>query len=186
MNLATTIVILVQGVGIIAALGGVYWQLRVLRQTAQNDIYQNNVAAYNQFLGSIASSEELNSLYTKGRYHPESLSETDKARFFMLCVQYFIFHENLYIQYRRQGVPREVYDGWSIALQKNMHQAGFLAYWSEQGREYTVTFQRHVDRLAARPLEENTRSASDGSDGNILRSASNPATKNKGPDAKPG
>jgi hypothetical protein len=54
MNLATTIVVLVQGIGVLVALGSIVAQLRLYRQTAQNDIYQSNVAAFNQFIGGLA------------------------------------------------------------------------------------------------------------------------------------
>jgi hypothetical protein len=192
MDLATTIIVLVQGFGILAALGGVYSQLRLSRQTAQNDIYQSNVGAYNQFIGSMASSSDLNSIFTRGRHSPDSLSEAEKERFFMLCVQYFGFHENLYIQYERRGFPREIYDGWSVALQKNLHQAGFLAYWKEQGDEYTASFQRQVERLAAKPLKNNGVRADSAvradskADLSITRTVAGHATSSEAFSSKPG
>jgi|ERR1022692_254644 hypothetical protein len=159
MNLATTILVLLQGIAVLVALGGVYSQLRLSRQTAQNDIYQSNVATFNQFLGSLANSAEVNSIFMRGRYSPDSLSVEEKERFFMLCAQYYGFHENLYIQYQRHGFSQDLYDGWNLDLQKNLHQDGFLAYWAEQGEEYTASFQRHVMQLASAPLKVNETSA---------------------------
>jgi hypothetical protein len=97
MNIATTVLILLQGVGILAALGGVIFQIRLSRQAAQNAIYQDNVMTFNQFISSIANDSSVNYIFFIGRYSPQSLSRVDKERFFMMCAQYFGFHENLYI-----------------------------------------------------------------------------------------
>jgi hypothetical protein len=149
-----TVVVVVQGIGIIAALCGVYSQLHLYQKTAQNDIYQSNVGTFNQFIGSIASNQDVNSIFMRGRHCPNGLSEAERERFFMLCAQYFGFHENLYIQFQRRGFPRELYDGWELDLHRNLHQAGFIAYWLEQGEEYTMSFQSQVVRLVSTPLKE--------------------------------
>jgi hypothetical protein len=94
----------------------------------------------------------------------------------MLCAQYFGFHENLYIQHQRGGFPRELYDGWSLDLQKNLHQDGFLAYWAEQGEEYTSSFQEHVARLASMPVRTYSADASHAAGPRSRRAATYGAT----------
>lgn len=185
MNLATTILVLLQGIGVLVALGGVYSQLRLSRQTAQNDIYQSNVGTFNQFVGGIANSAEVNSIYMRGRHSPDSLSEEEKERFFMLCAQYFGFHENLYIQHQRRGFPQDLYDGWSLDLQKNLYQDGFLAYWAEQGEEYTASFQRQVMQLASTPLKVNAVGANADINSRIVRGGTDSAMQSEETGASP-
>ncbi len=134
-------------IAVIFTLIAVFIQLRRNNQISTSSAYQSLTSTFNQFIMSITQDDRLLELYTRGRHHPEKLTQDEKERFFFLCAQMYGFHENLYILRQTKSLPKEFYEGWRMDLMKNLQQAGFLLYWQEQGDEYATGFRKYVNEL---------------------------------------
>jgi len=138
---------IVEAIAVVVSLIAIFMQVRQTRRLAESSAYQSLFDSYNQLMVAIAQDKELSVIFKKGRTTPDKLSKSDKARFFFLCVQWFDFHENLYIQYRNGVLPARLYDGWQQALKNNLPLPGFMSYWNEEKDEYTSSFREYIDSL---------------------------------------
>lgn len=138
---------IIQVTGLILTLLLVAIQLRNTNRIAESASYNTLTQIFTTFLNGMVVDKQLSNLwYDKGRYRPGELTTEEKNQFFILCSQYFGFHENLYIQNKRGVLPKEFYDGWQEDLKKNLHLPGFIFYWEDEGEEFTSSFRKFVDQ----------------------------------------
>ncbi|GAA0917934.1 hypothetical protein [Virgisporangium aurantiacum] len=149
LDVINSIAQMVGAVAVVATLPFIAVQSRVSRRIAECDSYHNLVSSVSQFYATLATVEGAADLYIRGRKEPASLEREERARFFYSCVQWFCFHENLYLQHSRGLLPRQYFAAWREAFRRDLGDPGFVAYWHHERLDYAIDFQRYVDGILA-------------------------------------
>jgi hypothetical protein len=143
----TEVLSAIQSIAVVISLTSIFIQLRQTNRLAQTNSYQNLFQSHNDWLTAIIQDGYLGTLFFKGRETPQDLTQEEKIRFFLLCTQWFSFHENAFIQHHKGVLPEELYRGWQRALVRHLQQPGFADYWTEEKEEYAPSFVAYVDGL---------------------------------------
>ena len=122
-------------------------QVRETRRIASGGSYQTLLQNVNAFFNSLSTHEGLGRIYWNGRKDPSILDDDQQVRFFYLCVQWFCFFENLFLQYSHGLLPKEHFKAWCNALEEDLYDPGFLLYWQHEKFDYAEDFRNYVDHI---------------------------------------
>ena len=136
-----------ESIAVIVSLIAIFIQVRQARISTESSSYQSLIDSFAQFQLALAQDETLGHIFFTGRKDATQLSVNDKERFYLICSNYFIFHENLYLQWKRGALPSDVYESWRISIRNNINEPGFKIYWKELQSEYNVEFKAFMNTL---------------------------------------
>lgn len=134
-------------VAVVASLIFIAFELRHTRRFSASSSYQALLESVNSFYASLITSEDLAYIYWQGRKDPMSLSNKQRPRFFYLCVQWFCFYENLYLQYAQGFLLRSHFDAWTAAFREDLREPGIAWYWQLEKQDFSEDFQDYVDQI---------------------------------------
>ena len=138
---------IVAAIAVVGTLPFIAIQTRISRRIAEGDSYQSIVSSVNQFFSTLAITEGAADLYIRGRKDPTTLTDEERTRFFYASVQWFCFHENLYLQQSRKLLPKEYFEAWSEAFRHDLRDPGFVGYWQQERLDFALGFQNYVDEI---------------------------------------
>jgi hypothetical protein len=142
---------IVQTVTVIVSLTFIARQLSESRRIAEAASYQSIVDSVSNFYGSLAADPRLAAIYRTGRIEPRKLTEHQQSQFFYMCVQWFVFFENLYLQQKRGLLPSQYWDAWHRALTDDLSEPGLVQHWKVEHMNYSREFQEFIASIIGPP-----------------------------------
>lgn len=142
---------IVQTFTVVVSLIFIARQLSQSRRIAEATSYQSIVDSVNNFYSSLATDPKLAAIYRGGRKEPEKLAEHQQFQFFYMCVQWFVFFENLYLQYKRGLLPSQYWNAWHRALIDDLAEPGLMEHWKVEYMNYSQEFQEFVASIIGPP-----------------------------------
>lgn len=114
---------------------------RTANQLSHWQTIQNQALSFYCMLAESGLSE----LYTKGRTTPQTLTDSERSRFFYLCVAWFTILEHIHAVSITGYLPRHYFTGWDAALIEDLKDPGFQWFWSMEGHLFDGSFREKVN-----------------------------------------
>lgn len=136
-----------QAILVIISLGFIWYQLKQsseLAKAANSQALVEHAASFNALL--IENSELADLWYGFGRTFPDVTAE---RRYRELLVQWLIFHENIYYQWRRGLLDSEVYNCWLSDLKFTVNNHNLEIVAKDVREVFPGKFGNHVMELKA-------------------------------------
>lgn len=149
-SFANGFVIFSGAIGVILSLLYLATQIRAQNRESKLAAYRDMSASFNVFLGDMANSSELASIYLRGMNGFDSLDEVERLR----CSSHFnrvcrVF-ESLYLQYLNGSLEQSSWEGMNNILIDSLTSPGFRQWWQIRRHWYSNAYCKYVDELLAK------------------------------------
>lgn len=136
---------IIGGAAVIVSL--IYVGLQIRRNTKSGQSQANQLA--HQSLANVsleaAKNAEFSSLVRKGMVSFDSLSEDEKFRFILLMVTVFRRYENIFYQYKKGFLEKELWEGYRESMLLYLHTYGGQAFWNLRRTHFSELFRDYLD-----------------------------------------
>ena len=144
-------------VGIIASLIFVGYQIKLSRDIASADIYQNFMSMIIEIQLTSVTNEPLSQALVKDRLGEEELTFYEQYLIWRWLETLMTAKDNLLIQHRLGLVSDDLWEIERRNISAQMEWACFRDYWSGASYAYSDDFAREVESaLEAYPIEDCT------------------------------
>ena len=144
-------------VGIIASLVFVGYQIKLSRDIASADIYQNFMSMIIEIQLASVTNEPLSQALLKDRLGEEELTFDEQYLIWRWLETLMTAKDNLLIQHRLGLVSDDLWEIERRNISAHMEWACFRDFWSGASDAYTDDFAREVESaLEAYPIEDCT------------------------------
>ena len=136
-----------QAILVIISLGFIWYQLRQssgLAKAANSQALVEHAASFNALL--IENSELADLWYGLGRTFSDA---TSGRRYRELLIQWLIFHENIYYQWRRGLLDSEIYNSWLEDLKFTVNNHNLDIVSEDVRKVFPGKFGNHMIELKA-------------------------------------
>ena len=129
---------------VIVTLGYLAVQIRqntsTLKSTATQGAHDQTAALYDL----LASDSELSEIFVRGLEAPDTLDESETARFFSLLMSATFKMQNWYMQTESGAIEGELLTSWMKVIRQLSALPGWQEFWRQRGQIFAPTFVAHL------------------------------------------
>lgn len=133
------------GVAVVVSLIYVGIQIRRNSKSSQSQANQSAHESLANVSLEISSDPDLSNLTRKGMGSYENLTEEEQFRFLMLMTTVFRRFENIFYQYEKGFLEKELWDGYRQSMLLYFHTNGGQAFWRARALHFSGLFQKYLD-----------------------------------------
>jgi hypothetical protein len=136
---------IVASIAVIASL--VYVAIQIRQNTSTNKLMsaQNLSHELRETLSLVAASTELTDIHLRAMQDIESLSTTEKHRFYMLLNNVYRVYESTYYQSTQGVVDDAVLNGVLGNMHIGKNTSGYQSFWQDRKSIFSKEFQDYYD-----------------------------------------
>ena len=105
-------------------------QIKKSTETARTSTYHSIVADFGDMNQTMASVPDLSYLFVEAMEDFDGLEASEKARISQLFFLSFRYFENMFYQYRKGYLEKDVWVGWERLMVTYFRRAGFQSWWA--------------------------------------------------------
>jgi hypothetical protein len=143
----------VGGTAVIVSL--IYVGIQIRRNTASSKS-QANQSVHESLANvslEIAKDPDLSNFTRKGMIAFEELTEEEKFRFVLLMVTLFRRFENIFYQYQKGFLEKELWEGYRHSMLLYFYTTGGQAFWKLRRAHYSESFRNLLDSTTPNDAE---------------------------------
>jgi len=133
------------GIAVIVSL--IYVGVQI-RRNAKSSQSQTNQSAHESLANvslEIAKDPAFSSFTRKGMTAFDELTEEEKFRFMLLMTTVFRRFENIFYQYQKGFLEKELWDGYKQSMLLYFYTRGGQAFWNLRGEHFSGLFRNYLD-----------------------------------------
>lgn len=135
----------ISSIAVIISLVYLAIQIKKSTETERTSTYQSIVSDFGHMNQSMASDPDLTFLYVNAMEDFEALDVAEKARISQTFYMTFRFFENMYYQYRKGYLEREVWIGWQRLMLTYFARPGFQTWWKARRDVFSEPFAEFLE-----------------------------------------
>ena len=140
---------IVGGVAVIATLIYLALQIRQANVATHRNMYAQAATDISQFWLSLAKDPQLNDAFTTMLRAPDTLTEADRERGYLVMDSFLSLMESYFLHNRQYGEQLSQ-DRWSRMLRRMFATAGAQEYWRRRRGSFHEDFAVYIDGVIAR------------------------------------
>lgn len=135
----------IAGIAVIVSL--IYLGIQIRRHTKSSQSQANQFAHESlvNFSAEIAKDPNFSVFAHKGLVAFDELTEDERFRFIMLMVSLFRRFENIFYQYQRGFLEKDLWEGYKQSMLLYFYTSGGQAFWIARGGHFSGLFQNYLD-----------------------------------------
>ena len=133
------------GIAVIVSL--IYVGIQIRRST-KSSLSQANQSAHESLANvslEVAKDPDLSSLTRKGVIAFEKLTEEEQFRFVLLMTTIFRRFENIFYQYEKGFLEKELWEGYKQSMLLYFYTSGGQAFWNVRSAHFSGLFREYLD-----------------------------------------
>ena len=120
-------------------------QIKKNTETERTSTYQSVVSDFGALNGRMASTPELSYLIVRALENFSDLNPDEKARASQILFACFHYFENMYYQYRKGYLEKEVWLGWERIMLSYYARPGFQSWWAIRRDVFSDSFATFLE-----------------------------------------
>ncbi len=136
-------------VAVIASLIYLALQIRQTNVATHRSMYAQAATSISEFWLSLAKDPQLYASFTSMLRAPESLSEHERDRGYLVMDSYLSLMESYFLHNRQYGEQLSQ-ERWSRLLHRMFHTTGGQEYWRKRKSSFHKDFVEYLDGIIAR------------------------------------
>ncbi len=134
-----------QAILVIVSLGFIVYQVRASYKLARASNTQSLTAHAASFNSLLIQNADIASIWYS--YGKELDKESDALRYREMLVQWLIFHENIYYQWKNGLLDAEIYQSWEVDLKITIERHDLNSIGHDLKKLFPGNFGEHMDNL---------------------------------------
>jgi len=133
------------GIAVIVSL--IYVGLQI-RRNAKSSQSQANQSAHESLANvslEVAKDSNFSSFTRKGMVAFDEVTEEEKFRFMLLMITIFRRYENIFYQYQKGFLEKELWEGYRQSMLLYFYTSGGQAFWNARGGHFSGLFRNYLD-----------------------------------------
>lgn len=133
------------GIAVIVSL--IYVGVQIHRNTKSRQS-QANQSAHESLANvslEVAKDRDFSNLTRKGMIAFEELTEEEKFQFILLMVTVFRRYENVFYQYQKGFLEKELWEGYKQSMLLYFYTSGGQAFWNVRSAHFSGLFREYLD-----------------------------------------
>lgn len=140
---------IVGSIAVIASLIYIGWGIRLNTIATQSHAAQAYVAADNETVGLINTSDNLADILHRGAVDMSALQVGDLIQFMAFLDQLFISFQSSYLQWKKGALDERLWNTYKLAIVDLLAQPGQQEWWGLRRRWFFDEFRDYVDQTVA-------------------------------------
>jgi hypothetical protein len=133
------------GIAVIVSLIYVGIQIRRNAKSSQSQANQGAHESLANVSLEIAKDPNFSSLTRKGMIAFDELTEEEKFQFILLMVTVFRRFENIFYQYHKGFLDKELWEGYKQSMLLYFYTSGGQVFWNLRGEHFSRLFRNYLD-----------------------------------------
>ncbi|NCF20165.1 MAG: hypothetical protein GWP63_18170 [Haliea sp.] len=133
------------GIAVIVSLIYVGVQIRRNTKSSQSQANQSAHESLANVSLEVAKDRDFSNLTRKGMIAFEELTEEEKFQFLLLMVTVFRRFENVFYQYKKGFLEKELWEGYKQSMLLYFYTSGGQAFWNVRGAHFSGLFREYLD-----------------------------------------
>lgn len=139
----------VGAVGVVATLLYLALQIRGDARATRAATMHGQSNAYREFMQSLATDEELSSIYLRGIQDFRSLEDAELVRFTSALGVLFRVFDEAFFQWSEGNLDPQVWHGFESPMGDVLAYPGVRDWWATRSHWYSTPFREFIDAKAA-------------------------------------
>ncbi len=133
------------GVAVVMSLIYVGIQIHRNTKSSQSQTSQSAHESLATVSLAVAKDSDFSNLARKGMLAFDELTEDEKFQFILLMVTIFRRYENIYYQYQKRFLEKDLWEGYRHSMLLYFHSSGGQAFWNLRRTHFSGIFQNYLD-----------------------------------------
>ncbi len=135
----------ISGIAVIVSLIYVGVQIRRNTKSSQSQANQSAHESLATVSLEVAKDRDFSNLTRKGMIAFDELTEEEKFQFILLMVTVFRRFENIFYQYQKGFLEKELWGGYKQSMLLYFHTSGGQAFWKVRSEHFSGLFRAYLD-----------------------------------------
>ncbi len=136
---------IIGGVAVVMSLIYVGIQIRRNTKSSQSQTNQSAHESLATVSLAVAKDSDFSNLARKGMLAFDELTEEEKFQFILLMVTIFRRYENIFYQYQKRFLEKDLWEGYSRSMLLYFYTSGGQAFWTLRRTHFSGLFQKYLD-----------------------------------------